>query len=304
MLDFSMGEIGIIAAVALVVLGPDKLPAVAKTAGTLMGKAQRLVTQVKSDIDREVELSELKKIQEDARKMAADIESDLKSSQNALQKEVDSVNDSVKKLSGEIQSTVDTAKAETQTASAAPQAQTETPAAEAAEAVKPRTETDEIRDAWAAATAPKESDAKETASVAEESFGWGPPVETVDTSDLDSAFNWSLNPEEPAEAETNDEPEKSAADADPNTPTIQDLMREIEELRQAIGQTPVAPGQYFHYPRASRVNEPSRQEAADDVLLRPLYANPHLSRREAVNIIRKRSCYSRASRVNSPRINR
>jgi sec-independent protein translocase protein TatB len=256
MLDFSMGEIGIIAAVALVVLGPDKLPAVAKTAGTLMGKAQRLVTQVKSDIDREVELSELKKIQEDARKMAADIESDLKSSQNALQKEVDSVNDSVKKLSGEIQSTVDAAKTETQTASAASEVQIETPAAEAAEAVKPRTETDEIRDAWAAATAPKGTDAKETASVAEESFGWGPPVETVDTSDLDSAFNWSLNPEEPDEVATNEEPDKAAADASANAPTIEDLMREIEKLRQAIGQTPAVPGQHSQYARASRVNRP------------------------------------------------
>ena len=70
MLDLSMGEIGVIAAIALVVLGPDKLPQVAKTAGSLMGKAQRFVSQVKNDIDKEVELSELKKIQEDAKKMA------------------------------------------------------------------------------------------------------------------------------------------------------------------------------------------------------------------------------------------
>ena len=61
MLDLSMGEIGVIAAIALVVLGPDKLPQVAKTAGSLMGKAQRFVSQVKNDIDKEVELSELKK---------------------------------------------------------------------------------------------------------------------------------------------------------------------------------------------------------------------------------------------------
>ena len=56
MLDLSMGEIGVIAAIALVVLGPDKLPQVAKTAGSLMGKAQRFVSQVKNDIDKEVEL--------------------------------------------------------------------------------------------------------------------------------------------------------------------------------------------------------------------------------------------------------
>lgn len=78
MLDLSMGEIGVIAAIALVVLGPDKLPQVAKTAGSLMGKAQRFVSQVKNDIDKEVELSELKKIQEDAKKMASDLQSSLK----------------------------------------------------------------------------------------------------------------------------------------------------------------------------------------------------------------------------------
>ena len=78
MLDFSMGEIGLIAAVALVVLGPDKLPQVAKTAGSLIGKAQRFVTQVKTDIDKEIQLSELKKIQEDAKKMASDLQDNLR----------------------------------------------------------------------------------------------------------------------------------------------------------------------------------------------------------------------------------
>ena len=86
MLDLSMGEIGVIAAIALVVLGPDKLPQVAKTAGSLMGKAQRFVSQVKNDIDKEVELSELKKIQEDAKKMASDLQSSLKNTTDSIEK--------------------------------------------------------------------------------------------------------------------------------------------------------------------------------------------------------------------------
>lgn len=58
MLDLSMGEIGVIAAIALVVLGPDKLPSGSKKPQALLwGKAQRFVSQVKNDIDKEVELS-------------------------------------------------------------------------------------------------------------------------------------------------------------------------------------------------------------------------------------------------------
>lgn len=61
MFDFGFSELMVIGAVALVVLGPERLPTVARTAGEWLGKAQRLVQQVKSDIEREAELSELKK---------------------------------------------------------------------------------------------------------------------------------------------------------------------------------------------------------------------------------------------------
>lgn len=98
MLDFSMGEIGLIAAVALVVLGPDKLPQVAKTAGSLIGKAQRFVTQVKTDIDKEIQLSELKKIQEDAKKMASDLQDNLRNTQNQIEKEVSDLNSAVNSI--------------------------------------------------------------------------------------------------------------------------------------------------------------------------------------------------------------
>ena len=66
MFDFGFSELMVIGAVALVVLGPERLPLVARTAGEWLGKAQRLVQQVKSDIEREAELSELKKIQQEA----------------------------------------------------------------------------------------------------------------------------------------------------------------------------------------------------------------------------------------------
>ena len=67
MFDFGFSEMLVIGVIALVVLGPERLPVVARTAGEWAGKAQRFVAQVKSDIDRETELSELKRIQDEAK---------------------------------------------------------------------------------------------------------------------------------------------------------------------------------------------------------------------------------------------
>lgn len=86
MFDFSFAEIGVIAAIALVVLGPERLPRVARTAGEWMGKAQRYVSQVKSDINREIELSELKKLQEEARSAAQSVQSTFTDLQSDLNK--------------------------------------------------------------------------------------------------------------------------------------------------------------------------------------------------------------------------
>ncbi len=76
MFDFSFGELAVIGTVALVVLGPERLPRVARTVGEWAGKAQRYVAQVKSDINREVELADLKKLQDEARDVARSIEID------------------------------------------------------------------------------------------------------------------------------------------------------------------------------------------------------------------------------------
>ena len=61
-LDFSVSELVVIGVVALVVIGPERLPRVARTAGHLLGRFQRYVADVKSDINREIELAELKKL--------------------------------------------------------------------------------------------------------------------------------------------------------------------------------------------------------------------------------------------------
>ena len=63
MFDFGFSELIVIGIVLLVVVGPERLPKVARTAGHLLGRVQRYVSDVKSDIQREMQLEELKKLQ-------------------------------------------------------------------------------------------------------------------------------------------------------------------------------------------------------------------------------------------------
>ena len=74
MFDIGFSEIVVIAVVALIVLGPERLPKAARTMGHLFGRLQRYVNDVKSDINREMELEELKKLQQEVKTAARDIE--------------------------------------------------------------------------------------------------------------------------------------------------------------------------------------------------------------------------------------
>jgi sec-independent protein translocase protein TatB len=89
MFDFSFGELALIGAVALVVLGPERLPKVARTVGEWAGKAQRYVAQVKNDINREMEVAELKKLQEQARDVARSIETSVQDGVTGLKSDLD-----------------------------------------------------------------------------------------------------------------------------------------------------------------------------------------------------------------------
>jgi sec-independent protein translocase protein TatB len=62
MIDFGFDKIALIGAVALIVIGPEKLPRVARTVGALFGKAQRYVADVKAEVNRSIELDEIKKM--------------------------------------------------------------------------------------------------------------------------------------------------------------------------------------------------------------------------------------------------
>jgi sec-independent protein translocase protein TatB len=95
MFDFSFGELAVIGTVALVVLGPERLPKVARTMGDWVGKAQRYVSQVKSDINREIELSELKKVQEEARSAAQSVQDAVHGFESGINKTAEELTASV-----------------------------------------------------------------------------------------------------------------------------------------------------------------------------------------------------------------
>ena len=73
MLDFGFDKMALIGAVALIVIGPEKLPRVARTVGTLLGKAQRYVADVKAEVNRSIELEELQKMRSQFETAARDV---------------------------------------------------------------------------------------------------------------------------------------------------------------------------------------------------------------------------------------
>lgn len=77
MIDIGLSKMALIGAVALIVIGPEKLPMVARTVGTLLGKAQRYVADVKAEVSRSMELDELRKMKENVESAARDVEQSI-----------------------------------------------------------------------------------------------------------------------------------------------------------------------------------------------------------------------------------
>lgn len=88
MFDIGFSELMVIGLVALVVIGPEKLPKVARTAGALFGRFQRYVNDVKADIKREVELDELKKMRDSVEAQARDLEHTIRDSAHSLEQDL------------------------------------------------------------------------------------------------------------------------------------------------------------------------------------------------------------------------
>ena len=86
MIDLGVSKIALIGAVALIVIGPEKLPRVARTVGMLLGKAQRYVADVKQEVSRSMELDELKKMKENVEGAARDVQNSMQTSASDFEK--------------------------------------------------------------------------------------------------------------------------------------------------------------------------------------------------------------------------
>jgi len=87
MIDIGLSKMALVGVVALIVIGPEKLPRVARTVGTLLGKAQRYVSDVKDEVNRSMELDELKKMKETVESAARDVEHSVQTAANEFEQD-------------------------------------------------------------------------------------------------------------------------------------------------------------------------------------------------------------------------
>lgn len=85
MFDIGFSELILIGIVALVVIGPERLPKVARMAGHLLGRMQRYVSDVKADINREIQLDELRQLRADVQDTARNLEMNVRNEMQAVE---------------------------------------------------------------------------------------------------------------------------------------------------------------------------------------------------------------------------
>lgn len=88
MIDLGLSKLALIGVVALVVVGPERLPKVARMAGTLLGRAQRYINEVKSEVSREIELDELRKMQKDVQEAASNVEQSVSENMTEMERDL------------------------------------------------------------------------------------------------------------------------------------------------------------------------------------------------------------------------
>jgi sec-independent protein translocase protein TatB len=97
MFDIGFSELLLCGVVALVVIGPERLPKVARTLGVLFGRLQRYVTQVKADINREMELGELGKVKSEFESAARSFQSEVQSKAGEVEREMREARSSIER---------------------------------------------------------------------------------------------------------------------------------------------------------------------------------------------------------------
>ena len=79
MIDLGVSKLALIAVVALIVVGPERLPKVARFAGNLFGRAQRYMSEVKSEVNRQMEMEEFRKMREESTAVLKEVENSIHS---------------------------------------------------------------------------------------------------------------------------------------------------------------------------------------------------------------------------------
>lgn len=88
MFDIAFSEILIVAIVALLVIGPERLPKVARTLGHLAGRMQRYVSSVKADLEREIQMEDLTRLKDEAKRNIASVDTSLRNEAAQLEQDV------------------------------------------------------------------------------------------------------------------------------------------------------------------------------------------------------------------------
>ncbi len=152
MFDVSFTELMLIGVIALIVIGPERLPKVARTIGHLVGRAQRYVGDVKSDIQREMDLNELSNLKGQMEDAAKSVKSSMEDATSSLKAPLDEAQKALKEASASVENLVDSAKADLNAKDSAtdskpeefiPQPLTEPPTEPANTAAEPAPETSE-----------------------------------------------------------------------------------------------------------------------------------------------------------------
>ena len=136
MFDVSFTELMLIGVIALIVIGPERLPKVAKTVGHLLGRAQRYVSDVKTDIQREIDLDEMTKLKKQMDEAASSLQASMRETSASIQQPLTEARDSLKEASASVEGLVDQARQEVSPAKPAKPAAPEPTAATEAAAIQ------------------------------------------------------------------------------------------------------------------------------------------------------------------------
>ncbi|HUH59084.1 MAG TPA: Sec-independent protein translocase protein TatB [Candidimonas sp.] len=120
MFDVSFTELLLVGVIALIVIGPERLPKVARTLGHLVGRAQRYVTDVKTDIQREMELGELSNLKDQMEDAAKSVKSSMQTASDTLRSPLDEAQKALKEASISVDTLVKDAKAEARAETSTP----------------------------------------------------------------------------------------------------------------------------------------------------------------------------------------